>query len=175
MRTRPSDGFVLIELVTTLVLVGVIGAFAGLFLWNGINGYLASKRNSEAALKAQVALDRMSAELRHIESIQGAPVQTPNSNPSITYRSRDFGAADRRISYDSSNQNIILRVNNSDYILLDSVESFSLIVDANNNLDGSSDGSKEVSAIKIDFKIIGVGALFNTRIYPRNFITKTWS
>ena len=171
MRTRPTAGFVLIELVTTLVLVGVIGAFAGLFLWNGINGYLASKRNSEAALKAQVALDRMSAELRHIESIQGAPVQTP---PSITYRSRDFGATDRRISYDSGNQNIILRVNNSDYILLDSVESFSLIVDADNNLDGSSDGSKEVTAIKIDFKIIGVGTPFNTRIYPRNFITKTW-
>jgi type II secretory pathway pseudopilin PulG len=179
MRTRapigPSNGFVLIELVTTLILVGVIGAFAGLFLYNGINGYLASKRNSEAALKAQVALDRMSAELRHIESIQGTPVQTPNPNPSVTYRSRDFGATDRRISYDSANQNIIIRVSNSDYALLDNVDSFTLHIDADNNLDGSPDGSKEVSAIKIEFRIRDVGTIFSTRIYPRNFITKTWS
>ena len=68
----------MIELVTTLILIGVIGAFVGLFLYTGVNGFLASKRNSETALKAQVALDRISAELRHVESIQGTPVQTPN-------------------------------------------------------------------------------------------------
>ena len=70
---RAHAGFVLIELVTTLVLVGVIGTFAGFFLWNGINGYLASKRNSETALAAQVALDRISYELRHIASLSGNP------------------------------------------------------------------------------------------------------
>ncbi len=97
----------MIELVTTLILIGFIGAFAGLFLYTGVTGFLASKRNSETALKAQVVLDRLSAELRHVISIQGTPVQTPSLNPSITYRSGDFGAADRRISYDSGNQNII--------------------------------------------------------------------
>jgi type II secretory pathway pseudopilin PulG len=174
MTRQPTNGFVLIELVTTLILIGVLGAFAGLFLYNGINGFIASKRNSETALKAQVVLDRLSAELRHVETIQGTPVQSPNSNPSVTYRSKNLGIADRRISYDSVNKNIILRVNNTDYVLLDSVDSFTLQVDADNNLDGSLDGSKEVSAIKIDFKMHGVGTLFSTRIYPRNFITKTW-
>ena len=82
-------------------------------------------------------------------------------NPSITYRSRDFGAADRRISYDSGNQNIILRVNNTEYVLLDNVDSFTLRVDADNNLDGSLDGSNEVSAIRIDFKI-RMSALIST-------------
>jgi prepilin-type N-terminal cleavage/methylation domain-containing protein len=172
--TRPPDGFVLIELVTTLILVGVIGAFAGLFFYTGINGYLASKRNSETALKAQVALDRISAELRHIESIPSAPIQTPNSNPSITYRSKDLGTVDRRITYDSGNHNILLRVNNSDFTLLDDVENFTLIVDTDKNLDGSADGVNEVSAIKIEFKITGIGSLFTTRIYPRHFIAKTW-
>jgi hypothetical protein len=173
MYKKQNSGFVLIELVTTLILIGFIGAFAGLFIYSGITGFLASKRNSETALKAQVVLDRLSAELRHVESIQGPPVQTP-PNPSITYRSRDFGAADRRISYDSGNQNITLRVNNADYVLLDNVDSFTLRVDADNNLDGSLDGSNEVSAIRIDFKIRDIGTNFSTRIYPRNFITKTW-
>ena len=83
---RAHAGFVLIELVTTLVLVGVIGTFAGFFLWNGINGYLASKRNSETALAAQVALDRISYELRHIASLE-TPAAPPVLNTSITYRS----------------------------------------------------------------------------------------
>jgi type II secretory pathway pseudopilin PulG len=174
MHKKQNSGFVLIELVTTLILIGFIGAFAGLFLYTGVTGFLASKRNSETALKAQVVLDRLSAELRHVESIQGTPVQTPSLNPSITYRSGDFGAADRRISYDSGNQNIILRVNNADYVLLDNVDNFTLRVDADKNLDGSLDGSNEVSAIRIDFKIRDVGTNFSTRIYPRNFIPKTW-
>jgi len=38
MHNKPTSGFVLIELVTTLILIGVLGAFAGLFLYNGING-----------------------------------------------------------------------------------------------------------------------------------------
>jgi type II secretory pathway pseudopilin PulG len=68
MTKESTNGFILIELVTTLILIGVIGASAGLFLYTGVNGFLASKRNSETALKAQVALDRISAELRDIKS-----------------------------------------------------------------------------------------------------------
>ena len=95
---RPHAGFVLIELVTMLVLVGVIGSFAGFFLWSGINGYLASKRNSETALSAQVALDRISYELRHIASLSGNPAL----NTSIGYVSTlpDLTGV-RRLSYDS--------------------------------------------------------------------------
>ena len=175
MNRKPTGGFVLIELVTTLILIGVIGAFAGLFLYTGVNGFLASKRNSETALKAQVALDRLSAELRHVESIQGSPVQTPNSNPSITYRSRansvqQIGAS----AMTHAARIIILRVNNTDYVLLDNVDSFALRLNADNNIDGTLDGSNEVSAIRIDFNVNGVGTLFSIRIYPRNFITKTW-
>jgi type II secretory pathway pseudopilin PulG len=188
MHKKQNSGFVLIELVTTLILIGFIGAFAGLFIYTGVTGFLASKRNSETALKAQVVLDRISFELRNIESIQEPPVQSPkpnlppNPNASITYRSKGFGDANWRISYESGNQRILLRAPDkpppgyvlTDYELLDNVDRFTLYVDADNNLDGSLDGSKEVSAIKIDFGIKDVGTTFSVRIYPRNFITKTW-
>ena len=98
-KRRPQGGFVLIELVATLVLIGMIGAFAGFFLYTGINGFIASKRNSETALAAQVALDRISTELRNISSLPAAPV----ANTSITYRSNDKDlTGTRRIRYDSS-------------------------------------------------------------------------
>ena len=77
MNARTPNGFILIELVTTLILVGFIGAFVGLFLNTGINGFLASRRNSEAALKAQFALDRISAELRRIENLPRHRPSTP--------------------------------------------------------------------------------------------------
>ena len=62
----------------TLILVGIIGAFTGLFLSTGIEGFIASKRNSEVALKAQIAMDRLSAELRHVTQVTTwAPTGTP--------------------------------------------------------------------------------------------------
>ena len=85
MRPTRAKGFILIELVTTLILIGLIGSFAGLFLYSGINGYIASRRNSEAALKAQVALDRISAELRALKP-NPAPAFAPRR---VTYRSEE--------------------------------------------------------------------------------------
>ena len=79
MNARTHSGFILIELVVTLILVGFIGAFVGLFLNTGINGFLASTRNSEAALKAQFALDRISAELRRVEKLPPHRSITPRS------------------------------------------------------------------------------------------------
>ena len=67
-KTNRQAGFVLIEVVSTLILIGIIGAFTGFFLYYGITGFLASKRNSEDALKVQVAMDRISAELRDIKA-----------------------------------------------------------------------------------------------------------
>jgi hypothetical protein len=170
-----SYGFVLIELVTTLILVGVIGAFAGLFLYNGINGYLASKRNSEAALKAQVALDRLSAELRHISSLPANPV----ANTSITYKTSDSKLVGvRKIRYDSGSQTISFSIDAGvENPLIDKVESFSLGWNAADmdNTDGdanASTGSQEISSIFIDFTITDVGTKFGVIIHPRIFISK---
>ena len=67
----------------TLILVGIIGAFTGLFLSTGIEGFIASKRNSEVAIKAQIAMDRLSAELRHVTQV------TSWTPPSLSYKCSD--------------------------------------------------------------------------------------
>jgi type II secretory pathway pseudopilin PulG len=164
MNKKPQGGFILIELVTTLILIGVIGAFAGLFLFTGVNGFMASKRNSETALSAQIALDRISAELRRISSLPAAPV----ANTSITYLSKDLPGT-RKIRYDSGAKIIYFSRDGAENPLLDKVATFSLAWDSA-NMDNA--GGDEISTINIGFTIADVGTQFNARIHPRFFIPK---
>jgi len=166
MPKTPRAGFVLIELVATLVLVGIIGAFAGLFLYTGINGFMASKRNSETALAAQVALDRISAELRHISSLPAA--NPPVANTSITYLSKDLPGT-RRIRYDSGAGIIYFSRDGAENPLLDNVATFTLAWDSA-NMDNA--GGDEISTISIGFTVTDVGTQFSARIHPRFLIPK---
>jgi prepilin-type N-terminal cleavage/methylation domain-containing protein len=157
-------GFVLLEVVTTLILLGVIGTFASLFLWNGINGYLTSKRNAETALAAQVALDRISSELRHITSLPVAPTAD-----SITYRTTDLPGT-RKLSYAAGK--LYLKIDTSnDYLLLDNLSAFRLALDAV-DLDNDGANNQEVSAIRVGFNVNDVPTPFDVRVYPRSFIPK---
>jgi hypothetical protein len=168
MPEKTPNGFVLIELVTTLILVGFIGAFVGLFLFTGIKGFLASKRNSETALKAQFALDRISAELRYIESLPAPPVP----DTSITYRSKDL-PGNRVLSYNSGTRTINLNVTNvanplGAMLLLDNVMYYNF--DLNFADMDNADGDQEIKLIIIDFIVADVPKAFSLRMHPRTFI-----
>ena len=172
MRCRQPHGFVLIELVTTLILIGVIGAFAGLFLYNGINGYLASKRNSESALKVQVALDRISAELRNIKA-------TPKpifGTKAITYQNEIAPLNQNRILQiedGPQGPGIYLTVGGgAKNLLLDSVNvaQSDITCVATKNLDNENNNN-EISAIRVTFQLIEMGTPFKAEIYPRALIT----
>jgi prepilin-type N-terminal cleavage/methylation domain-containing protein len=167
---RSQRGFTLIEVVTTLILVGIIGAFAGLFLYTGIRGFLTSKFSSETALQAQIALDRISTELRHVQGlVNPAPTST-----NIGYRSLDLLLpGDRRIFYSSADGEIRLRVGGSDYVLLDNVSAFTLSRVAR-DLDASADGNNEISEVRVAFTVRSAASDsqtdFETRIYPRGML-----
>ena len=79
VRITQSAGFALIELIVTIVLIGIIGTFTSLFVYSGIRGYLTTRHNSEGALQAQIALDRVSLELRDITSLASTPDTTTRS------------------------------------------------------------------------------------------------
>ena len=169
MAAKTQNGFILIELVTALILVGFIGAFVGLFLYTGITGFLASKRNSEAALKAQITLDRISAELRNISSLpSGTP---PVANVSITYLSNDKDlTGTRRIRYDSGANIIYFSQDGTENPLLDQVTSFTLGL-TYADMD-QLDNDQEIQAILIGFTIADVPRTFSMQIYPRTLIKK---
>lgn len=172
MRFRCCQkGFTLIELVTTLILVGIIGAFGGFFLYTGIQGFLTSKFSSETALQAQIALDRISTELRHIQAlVNPAPTST-----SIGYRSLDQSLLPgaRRISYNAANREISLSVDGNANVLLDNVSSFTFSL-VTKDLDVSGDGKNEISEIRVAFTVRSAlsdnETGFSAQIYPRSML-----
>ena len=159
----------MIELVTTLILIGVIGAFAGLFLFTGINGFLASKRNSETALKAQVALDRISVELRNIKASPKPVFETSK----ITYQN-DIAVGNRILQIEDGPQGpgIYLTVGGAKNLLLDNVNvaQSNITYEASKNLDNENNNN-EISAIRVTFLLIEMGTPFKVEIYPRALIT----
>ena len=156
MRLR--TGFVLVEVIVSLVLVGVIATFSSIFLISGIEGYLFSKKASESALKAQIAMDRISLELRDIDDIQNLDPDT-----SIEYTS-DKLPGTRAIKFYSGN--IYINVGATDYILLDDISNFTLTATP---YDFGNDTNNEIAYIDVGFAITDIPE-FKVKIYPRNMV-----
>jgi prepilin-type N-terminal cleavage/methylation domain-containing protein len=164
-RLRNQKGFTLFEMIAVLILVGIIGVFVGLFLFTGVSGFMTSKNASETALKAQIALDRISMELRHVDTLVSAP-----SGTQIEYKSKSRHLpGTRKISYNTANGEILLTVGAGTNVLLDSIQSFSLTWIAR-DLDGSGDGKNEIAEIKIEFTTREISTNFSVEIYPRSLL-----
>jgi hypothetical protein len=167
---KHAKGLILIELISVIVLVGIIASFTGFFLYTGINGYMNAKTNAEGSLNAQMALDRITLELRDLNYFTSAP-DTTAPDLSISYKSETLSGT-RMIKYDTSNETIFINIAGTDYKLLDDVTSFSLAVTP---MDLDNDGSADdVAAIELGFKLgIGnenIGKEFKTRIFPRHMV-----
>ncbi len=166
-----SRGLALIELISVIVLVGIIASFTGFFLYTGINGYMNAKTNAEGSLNAQMALDRISLELKDLNYFTSSPDTTP-PDLSISFNS-EILAGTRMIRYNAASDTIFINIDGTDYELLEDVSSFSLAVtpmDLNN--DPFED---EVATIEVGFQLgIGdnqIGKEFKTKIFPRHMVT----
>jgi prepilin-type N-terminal cleavage/methylation domain-containing protein len=160
-----QKGFTLVELIVALVLVGIIGTFTTLFMYTGLNGYLRAKDTAEGALKAQIALDRLSLELRDIDKIDAF-----TDNTTIDYTSTiKTLPGDRQITYNAVADTISMDVDGNVNLLLDDVQSFTMTADYA-DLNNSGGGNNEVEAINVSFTVGEIGRKFSTRIFPRNMV-----
>lgn len=164
---KNQRAFILIELITVIILIGIIASFTGFFLYTGFKGYLTAKNNSEGALNAQMAMDRINLELRDLNYFTSF-----SQDSSITYTSSSPDLTGTRIlKYDSNSHEILLNINNNDYPLVDKISSFRL---RKIPQDLTNDGIDEVAAFEVVFNIgldeNRIGTQFEIKIYPRNMV-----
>jgi hypothetical protein len=162
---KNPKGLILIELIMTIILIGIIASFTGFFIYSGINGYLQAKVITIGSLDAQRALDRISKELRDITDISPTP-----SGTDVTYKSATLTGT-RTLKY--VGDTIFISVASDDYELLEDVSTFSLSY-TYLNLDDDPAPVDEIANIEVAFSLEGIGKNFKTNIFPRNMVKKTW-
>ena len=73
IRMLNEKAFTLIEVIVSLVLIGIMAAIAGMGLMRIAEGYVFAKQNAETAQKAQIAIARIVKELSYATIINATP------------------------------------------------------------------------------------------------------
>jgi prepilin-type N-terminal cleavage/methylation domain-containing protein len=85
-----EKAFTLIEVIVSLILVGILAAIAGMGLVQITHGYFFAKQNSETVQKAQVAMIRIAKELGAAEPQSGtANAITTAGTTTVSYTRRE--------------------------------------------------------------------------------------
>lgn len=161
-------GFTLIELIASLVIVGIIAAMAGFGIVNGVQAYLFARENAPTAQKAQIAMTHLSRELSELSNI------TAVTGSSIVYST---SKGDFAIGYAGNSIRIIsgttLPTATTGDPLIDNISSFTLTLYKGAVAWTISDSLPDLTMIKIDFTLnrsdSGSSPVsFSTQINPRN-------
>jgi len=88
-----KKGFTIIEVVVSLVLIGIMALVLGLGFHNMVRGYLFARDNEVLIQKGQIAMSRITQELKNI-----ALVSSPSTSTSITFYSYKSDPTDPSIA-----------------------------------------------------------------------------
>jgi len=142
-------GFTLIELVTVILIVGIVAAIAGMALLNITSGYVLARKSSEAAQQAQIALTRLNKEFSESKTFSSA------TSTAITY-TRD--SITHTVAWTGSGQPITLDGDT----LIDKVQSFSLTYynyGYETRTFTASSYSATTAVIELSFQLEGYGGI----------------
>ena len=126
-NSRSRRGFTLIEAVSSIVLLSILGTFGSMIILNSTEGYIDASTGSQLHAELSISLDRIVRELRKIDLDSGAAGVAPDidtvTSTSIAWRDTDGDA----YSLSLSGANLLLAVNGgASNILLSDVTAFSL-------------------------------------------------
>lgn len=151
-----KKGLTLIEIIISLVLVGIVAAVVGMSSVHMVKSFLFSEKNVDTLLKGQIAVARMEKELNNLKKVSASSVN------SITFSSyRD--AATRTIS--SSGNDLLLDADK----LTDQVSSFTMAYYDNHNSTANTTFLATTKIIEITLRLTGadnVTSEFKARITP---------
>jgi len=159
-----ESGFTLIEIVVSLVLVGIMAVVAGMGIVSFAKGYVLAKENTHTAQKAQLAMGRLSREMMELLDITAA------SAAAISFESK---SGNRKVGLDGATIKIAesaTALADGD-VLIDKVDSFNLTYYQDypgTSWEQGTDDLDLLTAIRIEFQLSGVGSTFSTMVFPRN-------
>lgn len=187
MRPRddhpPRNGFTLVEIILSIMLLAVLASVAGLFLVTGVRGFVLSQQNAALAQKADLALGRMTKELTvEMEEVHSL---TTGSGTVIGISFENASGTRRNLLLTGSGSRKTLMLNTgstaptaaSDEILVDNVSAFGLDLDqADGSAWSTADDISELSLVGISLTLFVNDADTDTKTFtsaanPRNNLT----
>jgi len=162
-----EKGFTLIEIIVTLILVGILAVIGSIGLVNMVQGYVTTKTNAAATQKGQIALLQMTKLMTYARTINNGA--TPGSMTFITY---DTGSPTVTTTHTLSFSNGAVTLDND--TLIDHVQSFKFGYFDSYNAAEQATWSASSKIIEVTMRLnLGPGEIspeFKTRIIPRNVI-----
>lgn len=153
----PKNGFTLIEIIVTMLLVGILAAVGGTAIVQAIKGYVEVKENSATTQKAQMAMSRVTREITEMMNVYSA---ASNTTLSLTGTGNCYSTTDcvRTIGLDNGAVKIAsgsgTALANGD-ILISNVGSFTLTYynGANATSTWPTGNDRNLSAVKLEMTI----------------------
>ena len=166
-----KSGFSLIEIICVLVISGIIVLAGSFGITAAIKSYLFQKNNSETAYKSQIAMMRISKELKSLTSVTSGQ----GTSISIVYDIYQNGTLqNHKLSWSGTSGDSLLYndFSNNGNTLVDQVKNFKLeYYDSYNDTTPGSTWSSSTSLIGVTLEFIGadnISSVFTDKIMPRN-------
>lgn len=165
-RIENQQGFTLIELVLTIILVGIIAGMASVFLRQGLNAFVAEDARADITNQGRLAIERMAREMRMIRSRTAADLPGCCTNPSTTFNFIDMSGSN--ITYSLTGNTItrnLIPLAAGDVVTVDfrhyQQDGVTLAATA-----------AQVWSIQVDLTVTksGESQAYRVRVHPRNFV-----
>ena len=159
-----QKGFTLIEVIISIVILGILGVFMSNGIARIMEGYLFTKDNAATALKSQVALARIVKEFHSIDGVSSG------TKTAITYSYNRDGSSvsGRTLSWAGSAAAPLLLGGN---ILADNISDFEITYYKHYDDSGKDKWKTDKKMIGVVLELRGANneiSSFSTRIMPRN-------
>jgi prepilin-type N-terminal cleavage/methylation domain-containing protein len=153
-----EKAFTLIEVIVSLVLIGILATIAGMGLVQITQGYVFAKQNAETAQKVQIAMARIVKELGIATTITAAGTN------SVTFMRPESATTSITNTIELSGGAVQIRINNGGAsTLIDNVTAFDLaIFDAAGN---STTTAANIRRVDITLTVSGANNQFKNTVW----------